>query len=102
MQTALVRVWPRWRHISARGDADAYVRIVLMRFFSLDDHEDLTQCATSAIAVAALGTTIGVVAAVRCDGLIYDSTSQPDGNSVDQLVRGLTGNWQPRANPSAG
>lgn len=33
VQTALVRVWPRWRRISARGDADAYVRTVLMNTF---------------------------------------------------------------------
>src|SRR5258708_5890534 len=33
VQTALVRVWPRWRRISARGSADAYVRTVLMNVF---------------------------------------------------------------------
>jgi len=33
VQTALVRVWPRWRRISARGDADAYVRTALMNVF---------------------------------------------------------------------
>ena len=33
VQTALVRVWPRWRRISARGNADAYVRTVLMNVF---------------------------------------------------------------------
>jgi RNA polymerase sigma-70 factor (sigma-E family) len=33
VQTALVRVWPRWRHVSAEGGADAYVRKVLMNVF---------------------------------------------------------------------
>ena len=33
VQTALVKVWPRWRRISAHGDADAYVRTVLMNAF---------------------------------------------------------------------
>lgn len=33
VQTALVRVWPRWRRISALGNPDAYVRAVLMNVF---------------------------------------------------------------------
>ena len=33
VQTALMRVWPRWRRISGRGDADAYIRAVLMNVF---------------------------------------------------------------------
>ena len=33
VQTALVRVWPRWRRISAEGDPDAYMRKVLMNVF---------------------------------------------------------------------
>lgn len=33
VQTALVRVWPRWRRISALGNADAYVRAVLVNVF---------------------------------------------------------------------
>lgn len=33
VQTALVRVWPRWRRVSAQGDADGYVRTVLMNVF---------------------------------------------------------------------
>ena len=33
VQTALVRVWPRWARISSRGDADAYVRAVLMNVY---------------------------------------------------------------------
>ena len=33
VQTALLRVWPRWQRISAKGDADAYMRTVLMNLF---------------------------------------------------------------------
>jgi RNA polymerase sigma-70 factor (sigma-E family) len=33
VQAALVRVWPRWERICARGDADAYIRAVLMNVF---------------------------------------------------------------------
>jgi RNA polymerase sigma-70 factor (sigma-E family) len=33
VQTALVRIWPRWHRVSAEGDADAYVRKVLMNVF---------------------------------------------------------------------
>lgn len=33
VQTALVRVWPRWERISSQGDADAYIRTVLMNVF---------------------------------------------------------------------
>jgi RNA polymerase sigma-70 factor (sigma-E family) len=33
VQTALLRIWPRWQRISARGDADAYVRTVLMNLY---------------------------------------------------------------------
>jgi RNA polymerase sigma-70 factor (sigma-E family) len=33
VQTALLRVWPRWERISARGDTDAYIRAVLMNTF---------------------------------------------------------------------
>ena len=33
VQTALIRVWPRWKRVSARGDADAYVRTVLTNVF---------------------------------------------------------------------
>ena len=33
VQTALVRVWPHWRRISARGDADAYIRKAVMSVF---------------------------------------------------------------------
>jgi RNA polymerase sigma-70 factor (sigma-E family) len=33
VQTALLRVWPRWQRISAMQDVDAYVRKVLMNVF---------------------------------------------------------------------
>ena len=33
VQTALIRVWPRWGRIVAQGDPDAYIRKVLMNVF---------------------------------------------------------------------
>lgn len=33
VQSALLRVWPRWARICAQGDPDAYVRTVLMNLF---------------------------------------------------------------------
>lgn len=33
VQSALVRVWPRWRRIISKGDPDAYVRTVLMNVY---------------------------------------------------------------------
>lgn len=33
VQTALIRVWPRWGRVVAQGDPDAYVRKVLMNVF---------------------------------------------------------------------
>jgi RNA polymerase sigma-70 factor (sigma-E family) len=34
VQTALVRVWPRWSKVVAGGDPDAYVRTVLVRCYA--------------------------------------------------------------------
>jgi RNA polymerase sigma-70 factor (sigma-E family) len=33
VQSALIRVWPRWRRIAAQGDPDPYMRKVLMNVF---------------------------------------------------------------------
>lgn len=34
VQTAMVRVWPRWAKVVAAGDPDAYVRTVLVRCYA--------------------------------------------------------------------
>ena len=36
LQTALVRVWPRWDRICSGGDPDGYVRTVLVRTYATD------------------------------------------------------------------
>jgi RNA polymerase sigma-70 factor (sigma-E family) len=33
VQTALIRVWPRWGRVIAQGDPDSYIRKVLMNVF---------------------------------------------------------------------
>lgn len=71
MQSALIRVWPHWARVSARGDPDAYVRKVIF-------HQFATQVRRRRWSELAAGLLPGVAAERSDDGAEPDPTGQVD------------------------
>ena len=71
MQSALIRVWPHWARVSARGDPDAYVRKVIF-------HQFATQVRRRRWSELAAGLLPGVAAERSDEGAEPDPTGQVD------------------------
>lgn len=71
VQSTLIRVWPHWARVSAKGDPDAYIRKVIF-------HQFATQVRRRRWSELAAGLLPGMAAERSDDGAEPDPTCQVD------------------------